>query len=46
MTLVATTKTFNLAGAMIGSIVTADDYLRKKFCVLLRPMVPHLTVLA
>ena len=30
VTLVATTKTFNLAGAMIGSIVTADDYLRKK----------------
>ena len=30
VTLVATTKTFNLAGAMIGSMVTADDYLRQK----------------
>ena len=30
VTLVATTKTFNLAGAMIGSIVTADGHLREK----------------
>ena len=30
VTLVATTKTFNLAGTMIGSMVTADDHLRQK----------------
>ena len=30
VTLVATTKTFNLAGTMIGSMVTADDNLRQK----------------
>jgi len=30
VTLVATTKTFNLAGAMIGSIVVADDELRQQ----------------
>ena len=34
VTLVATTKTFNLAGAMIGSMVTADDHLRQKFQLL------------
>ena len=30
VTLVATTKTFNLAGTMVGSMVTTDDHLRQK----------------
>ncbi len=30
VTLVATTKTFNLAGCMIGSMVVADDALRSR----------------